>query len=50
MTDKKPSSKKTAQSEKQPALVQMIDAIGRIADVHPSMVDEYRKGGYQVAK
>lgn len=33
-----------------PKLVKMQREDGKTADVHPDMVDEYRKGGYSEAK
>lgn len=42
---KKPAAKKAA--PKSTGLVKMIHEDGRNADVHPSMVDAYKSGGYK---
>lgn len=51
-TAKKPAAKKAPAKKAAPkkdsnALVKMIREDGKTADVHPSMVDEYKVGGYK---
>lgn len=38
----------TNKAEQEPKLVTMVREDGKTADVHPSMVSEYAKGGYVV--
>ena len=42
---KKPAAKKAA--PKSTGIVKMVHEDGRKADVHPSMVDAYKSGGYK---
>lgn len=44
-TAKKPAAKKAA--PKSTGIVKMVHEDGRKADVHPSMVDAYKSGGYK---
>jgi hypothetical protein len=46
-TAKKPAAKKAA--PKAPSTIKMVHEDGRTADVHPSMVDAYKSGGYREA-
>lgn len=53
-TAKKPAAKKAPVKKAAPkkdsnALVKMIRDDGKTADVHPSMVDDYKSGGYREA-
>ncbi len=51
-TAKKAPAKKPAESKaapKTPSIVKMVHDDGRTADVHPSMVDAYKSGGYREA-
>jgi hypothetical protein len=45
---KKPAAKKAA-PKASPSIVKMVHEDGRTADVHPSMVDAYKSGGYREA-
>lgn len=45
---KKPAAKKAA-PKASPSIVKMVHEDGRKADVHPSMVDAYKSGGYREA-
>lgn len=47
MTEEKKTAKTT---KKQPSTVKMVRDDGKTVDVHPSEVENYRKGGYQEAK
>jgi len=47
-TAKKAPAKK-ATAKKAAGLVKMVHEDGRKADVHPSMVEAYRSGGYREA-
>jgi len=50
---KKPAAKKpaaqTAPKKDSNALIKMIRDDGKTADVHPSMVEDYKTGGYREA-
>ena len=50
---KKPAAKKpaaqTAPKKDLNALIKMIRDDGKTADVHPSMVEDYKSGGYREA-
>ena len=51
-TTKKATTKKPMESKaapKTPSIVKMVHDDGRTADVHPSMVDAYKSGGYREA-
>jgi len=48
-TAKKPAVKKAAPKKESNALVKMIRDDGKTADVHPSMVEDYKSGGYKEA-
>jgi hypothetical protein len=48
-TAKKPAAKKAAPKKESNALVKMIRDDGKTADVHPSMVEDYKSGGYKEA-
>ena len=48
-TAKKPAAKKAAPKKEFNALVKMIRDDGKTADVHPSMVENYKSGGYKEA-
>jgi hypothetical protein len=47
--EKQSTPKKQPAKAKAPEMVKM-ERNGKTADVHPTMVEEYRKGGYEVAK
>jgi len=47
---KKPAAKKPAPKKESSSLVKMVREDGKTADVHPSMVDDYKSGGYTEAK
>jgi hypothetical protein len=46
-TVKKPAAKKTAPKKESNALVTMVNDEGKTASVHPSMVEDYKAGGYR---
>jgi hypothetical protein len=46
---KKPAAKKEAPKKDSNALIKMIRDDGVTADVHPSMVQDYKSGGYKEA-
>lgn len=46
---KKAPAKKAAPKKDSNALVKMVRDDGKTADVHPSMVDDYKSGGYREA-
>jgi hypothetical protein len=46
---KKPAVKKAAPKKESNSLVVMVNDEGKTANVHPSMVDEYKAGGYKEA-
>ena len=48
-TVKKSAVKKAAPKKESNALVTMVNDEGKTASVHPSMVEEYRSGGYREA-
>ena len=49
-TKKAPAKKPAAKAApKTPSTVKMVHNDGRKADVHPSMVDAYKSGGYREA-
>ena len=48
-TAKKPAAKKAAPKKESNALVKMVRDDGKTADVHPSMVEDYKSGGYKEA-
>lgn len=48
MTEEKKETKKRGRPKKESSdLVKMVHEDGRKADVHPSMVDAYKSGGYK---
>ena len=47
MSDSKKAAKKPA--KKKDSLVKMVRDDGLKADVHPEMVEEYKRGGYKLA-
>lgn len=52
-TDRKVSSKKVVKKTETtaaPQTIKMVNEIGKTADVHPDMVEEYRAGGFAEAK
>lgn len=44
---KKPAAKKAAPAKESTGIVKMQHEDGRLADVHPSMVEAYKSGGYR---
>jgi len=46
---KKPAVKKAAPKKESNALVTMVNDEGKTASVHPSMVEDYKSGGYREA-
>ena len=48
-TAKKPAEKKAAPKKESTGLIKMVHEDGRKADVHPSMIDAYKSGGYREA-